>query len=50
MTDQQKDQIARLEMKVSRLRLVVEAQRAMKAKLYPERPLAKVLAFKPRSA
>ena len=35
---------------INGLRVAAEAQRAVRAKLYPERPLAKVLEFKPRSA
>ena len=50
MTDEQRARCERLELMIAQLELRLEARRAREAKLYPDRPLAKVLEFKPRTA
>lgn len=50
MTDAERAQIEENRALIAYLRLVDEATAAEQTKLYPERPLAKVLPFKPRAA
>ena len=48
--EQARAELDEIDQLISRLTTAVEAQRAMKAKLHPERTMAKVLEFRPRSS